>query len=89
MRTSQPFLTEEERKREVTQHVEGFQFKHKVDLSDGVEITPVFDYNHATLSRAIAVFTAGFMLWTHPRLNGFSGVDTIEWKIVDNGKFKG
>lgn len=80
------YMTEEERKQPFSYFTEGFQFETCVDFSLPVKVTPLGEYNKEMLCKAIASVTAHFMLWVHPRLNGFSGVDTIRWNIVKEHK---
>jgi hypothetical protein len=88
------YYTDEERKRAWTYHATFYTFITKYDLSGGVivkqdisdprnTIDAVIKSKPEFLVRDVAEFIANFMLWHHPHLNGFSGMDTIKWTIED------
>lgn len=89
------YLTDEERKKPWTWQEDYFTFVTSVDLSAGIDVYPTSDsfkltpsdprYSEA-LSRDVATFVAHFMLFTHPNLNGFSGIDCITWRFHGNEK---
>lgn len=78
-----PYLTDEQRKKPLEYYAHGFTFACKhCDLSAPVEVScrsPWYSKKH--LAAAIAEFTCHFMIWIHPHLNGFSGIDTVQWDI--------
>ena len=78
------YITQEERKKPLTHSTEGFRFScDHLDLSAPVHVSSDFyaQYSPAQLSKAVACFIAWWMLWVHKTLNGFSGIDCIEWKF--------
>jgi hypothetical protein len=84
-------MTNEERKQPLVWVEEFHKFVTKADLSEGVDVYPRFlienkEKEKEVLAQDIACFIAQFMLFTHPRLNGFSGMDTIKWKFHKYGE---
>lgn len=78
------FLTPEERNQIV--HFSGteFEFRSSRDLSLGVQVKAIYDEtSHEQLCADIALLIADFMLHTYPQLNGFSGMDTVQFEIVN------
>jgi hypothetical protein len=80
---NKPYLTEEERSVIITYHTDYFDFKGRTDCSGGIEVTPLYKYNEEILCSATAQFISNFILWTFPRLNGFSGISTIKFNIKE------
>jgi hypothetical protein len=80
------YFTAEERKVPWIFHEDYHHFVTRADLSGGVDVYPT-NYapsdEPASLAQDVASFIAYFMLWNYPRLNGFSGMDCIEWRIHD------
>jgi hypothetical protein len=82
----EPYFTNEERKTPWLRDENYHKFVTRQDLSGGVDVYP--DHyapldNESLLCQDVASFIAQFMLWKYPRLNGFSGMDCIEWRIHD------
>lgn len=76
-------LTEEEKKEICTRYIDGFNFVYHRDLSGTVVVIPDFNYNKSMLMTATAKFTANFIHFTLHSLNGFPGLDTVNWEIKD------
>ena len=82
------YLTDEERKKPLKWQEDYYTFVTKVDLSGGIDVYPNFpkigkERAKEVLAQDISCFIAQFVLFTHPRLNGFSGMDTLKWKFHD------
>jgi len=82
------YLTEEERKESFVHHCGYHIFSSCVDLSQGVKVTPIrYFYNYPIskeqLAKDTAIFIAYWMNLFYPKLNGFSGLDTIKWTIEE------
>lgn len=84
------YLTDEARKAPLNFTEEYFRFVSKVDLSGGIDVYPISNTfklkpkdprYRAALARDVAVFIGHFMIFTHPYLNGFSGLDCFEWRF--------
>jgi len=84
------YNTKEEKLQPIEHVCEWFRFKSTVDLRNGVEITPIVHYSEGIevdrLMADVATFTAWWMLWIYPEINGFSGIDTVKWKLDPNIK---
>lgn len=82
----EPYFTNEERKESWIREEDYHKFVTRRDLSGGVDVYPT-SYSPinepSSLAQDVASFIAQFMLWHYPRLNGFSGMDCIEWRIHD------
>jgi hypothetical protein len=79
-----PYYTEEERKQRFTYTFNGFGFEcQHLDMSAPIYITPRNGYTPQGLALACASFGAHFMLWIHPRLGGFTGMDTLRFVISE------
>lgn len=79
----EPYFTSEERKTSWIRDEENYKFVTHQDLSGGVDVYPINEDagDDSYLAQDIACFIAHFMLWKYPRLNGFSGMDCIQWRI--------
>lgn len=77
------YFSDEERKKPLQYYAHGFTFScNHCDLSAPLEVScRSLWYSQKHLASAIASFISHFMLWIHPHLNGFQGLDTIEWDI--------
>ena len=80
------YLTEYERKKEHVWEGNKFRFwSSRFDLSTGVWVEPIDTYedspNVNDLASDIMLFTHYFMEHVLPKLNGFSGFDTIKWHV--------
>jgi hypothetical protein len=82
----EPYFTNEERKASWIRDEDYYKFVTRQDLSGGVDVYPIDHLpalRDSSLCQEVACFIANFMLWKYPRLNGFSGMDCIEWRIHD------
>jgi hypothetical protein len=79
------YLSEVERKQRSIDIHNGFTFEHTVDLSGEVLIYPPNEYNDEMLCVAITQFIGMFMVTTFEKLNGFSGFNSVKYKIIKNG----
>lgn len=81
----EPYFTDEERKASWRRDENNYKFVTRQDLSGGIDVYPLFhaSMDDSYLAQDIGCFIAQFMLWNYPRLNGFSGMDCIEWRIHD------
>ncbi len=82
-----PYFTEEERKQPIWHRCHHFDFKGRADLSGGVTITPFFvpasgKIDDRFLVSDVAMFTLWWSRVFLDRLNGFSGIDCVDFKIV-------
>lgn len=82
-----PYLTGEERKQPIHHRCHHFDFKSRADLSGGVIIEPFFVPANGKIDDKFLVSdVAAFTLWWSrvflDRLNGFSGIDCVDFKIV-------
>jgi len=75
------YLTDVERKQRVIDDFNGFTFEYTRDLSGEVLIHPPTEYTNEMLCVAVTQLIGMFMLTTHNKLNGFSGFDSIKFKI--------
>jgi hypothetical protein len=78
------FYTKEQRKEPLIRHYNYFKFETKNDLSGGVKVYETHTCGsqfEKRLAAETANFIAYFMLFHYPHLNGFSGMDTINWKL--------
>jgi hypothetical protein len=80
----EPYFTNEERKMSWIRDEDYHKFITRVDLSGGIDVypdsyTPID--KPSSLAQDVASFIANFMIFYYPRLNGFSGMDCIEWRI--------
>ena len=89
------FYSKEDRKEPLIHNCDFFSFRTHIDLSGGVFVVPLdlednrFNlFNEeakaelaTALAKDVAVFIAWWMLNIYPHLNGFSGIDTIEWIV--------
>lgn len=77
------YYTEEERKMPLEHYVDGLTFKSCVDLSSGIVIEKsewMKTVTQEEIVKQTMVFTAWWVFNIHPKLNGFSGLDTVPIK---------
>lgn len=79
------YLTDEQRKQPLTHYVDGYTFITRVDLSGGVKVRydGVLENTKERLMKAVAEFSVWWSLMYHRQLNGFSGMDCVEWNIEE------
>lgn len=79
------YYTEKEREKAFVFDGEHFTFKTCNDLSHGIEVTPNAPINKEEQYNLLAIDISLFTLYWNEnhreRLNGFSGLDTVKWKI--------
>jgi hypothetical protein len=77
------FMTEDERKAVQTYETNNdVQFVYRQDLSGIVEVRIVEGENfNERLASAMTEFIGMWMLLNYPHLNGFSGFDTIKYRV--------
>lgn len=91
------YLTQEERKEKISHVCDYFQFESCADLSKGVTMTLIYPgftkgagefvkLHPALFVRDMSKFLGWWLLTFHKRLNGFSGLDTINYKFAENEK---
>lgn len=81
------YLTDEERKEKCTYVTNDnrFKFFYKRDLSNGVKVRatiyPEEDLPHNKVAQAVAEFILFWTFNTYEKLNGFAGIDCVEWDV--------
>lgn len=75
------YLSEVERKQRLIDDFGGFTFEYTRDLSGEVLVHTPTEYTNEMLCVAVSQLIGMFMLTTHNKLNGFSGFDSIKFKI--------
>lgn len=82
------YFTTEERKAKIAYHGDYFTFKSCADLSMGVTITMDDYYSNKDFMLYVpklisdtARFTTHWMVNFKPKLNGFSGMDTVKFNL--------
>ena len=75
------YLTEVERKQRIIGDFDGFTFEYTRDLSGDILVYPPKDYTNEMLCVAVSQLIGVFMLTTYNKLNGFSGLNSINFKI--------
>ena len=76
------YMTDEERKKPLSHYIDGFTFESCLDLSCGVKVYGWQEGYESALTQAVADFSVWWALNFHSHLNGFSGMDTVMWKIT-------
>lgn len=83
------YMTDDERAQPMQHICNHFTFVSRLDLKGGVTLIPHAEAkaNEVPVEHImsdVASFTSWWMRNVHSRLNGFSGLDTIDWKIKWN-----
>jgi hypothetical protein len=82
----QGFLTAEDRKKPLSHSCRNFHFQSCIDLSSGVKIIPYGSRDTIPLnafSQDLASFIAWWTMNVLKDLNGFSGIDCINYTMED------
>lgn len=77
------YLTQKERKQKYYEIVNYFSFESCVDLSKPVKVYGYKPGLEEQLAQEVGCFIGRWLLNIHPQLNGFPGLDTVAYEIVE------
>ena len=78
------YLTNEQRKQKYVYVVNRFTFETNCDLSDTVKVHHFRQGLEEHLAQELGCFIGSWMLNIYPQLNGFPGLDTVKYELIND-----
>lgn len=78
------YLTNEQRKEKYVEIVNHFTFESCIDLSVPVKVHHFKPGMEAQLAQEVGCFIGRWLRIVHPQLNGFPGLDTVKYELIDD-----